>query len=567
MSGPTPSLTTAEAEALVAQYGSNGAAAENSAFSKSAIQRARTKTVTTHTGEAIGKDRSEGPIIKGRNRARQEVVEALPAPGIIYRYILTCAQNNTALHETAWLSLLQVAKFYSARLMVSRFTYDKSVGARSAKPGTDASRDALWYDPRIAANVCDERVELAPGLVWCGEMNILPTAVRPLSGLEIYTGRRSGIFPHVKIALESIASGKNEGVKLNYTTGTVTQRNYIAKKAGLKADFHHCYGALLVEVDSEGSWWCRQLNADSEGTIYDLDKMFRPDGLRSGERVEAISWGDIHAASLDGDVFRASWGGDVTRRYRPTEPSMIDTLRPKVQFMHDVLDFRSRNHHDFKNPHKRYQRHVEGTGDVREEVTGVAEFLGTAHRDWCQTVVVDSNHDDALTRWLREADYRDDPLNAEFFLEAQLAIFRSIRATETGRQPMLVPHNDFHTLEWAITHVAPKAAPQVKYLRADESYVICADASGGIECGMHGHLGANGARGSAAGFAKMGRKAIVGHSHQAGIVDGVYVGGVSAYLDQGYNRGPSSWSHSHVVCYPNGKRAIITIWNGKWRAG
>ena len=56
------------------------------------------------------------------------------------------------------------------------------------------------------------------------------------------------------------------------------------------------------------------------------------------------------------------------------------------------------------------------------------------------------------------------------------------------------------------------------------------------------------------------------HTHQAGIYDGVYTAVTSSVLDLGYNRGPSSWSHSHIVTYANGKRAIITIWNGKWRA-
>ena len=39
----------------------------------------------------------------------------------------------------------------------------------------------------------------------------------------------------------------DEATKFNYSTGTVTQRNYIAKKEGLKAEFHHQYGALIVD--------------------------------------------------------------------------------------------------------------------------------------------------------------------------------------------------------------------------------------------------------------------------------------------------------------------------------
>ena len=83
---------------------------------------------------------------------------------------------------------------------------------------------------------------------------------------------------------------------------------------------------------------------------------------------------------------------------------------------------------------------------------------------------------------------------------------------------------------------------------------------------MHGYLGPNGTPGGAAAFAKMGRKANVGHTHKAGIHDGVYTAGTSSYVNLSYNRGPSSRSQSHILTYKNGKRAMVTMWNGKWRA-
>ena len=67
-------------------------------------------------------------------------------------------------------------------------------------------------------------------------------------------------------------------------------------------------------------------------------------------------------------------------------------------------------------------------------------------------------------------------------------------------------------------------------------------------------------------FARMGRKSNTGHSHSAGIYDGAYRAGVTGSLDQGYNVGPSSWSHSHIVTYPNGKRTIVTVKENAWRA-
>lgn len=499
---------------------------------------------------AIGKP-NYAPVVKGRVSAPKPGTRPAPKGDEVFRYILTSAQNNTKLHDPAWNNLMALAEYYGAEMMVSRFVYDLvRNGSRQEKGGKTRTEEEIWYDPRIEPFVEDRRVRLAPGLVWCGEMNLLPTAVRPLSGLESYTGRDTGIFPHPKLAMESVASGKFEATKFNYTTGAVTQRNYIQRKAGQKAEFHHCYGGLLVEVTSKG-WWVRQLNADSDGVIYDLDLRVADGVVTTGHRVEAITFGDIHVGENDPDNAAACWEGDA---------SMLAVLQPRYIAVHDVLNFHSRNHHDAKNPHRRFERHTQGADYVEEEVSNAAIWLGglsnRAAKD-ALVVVVDSNHDNALERWLREADYRDDPPNAVFFLEAQLAKYRAIRDRQSG----------FHMFEWAAHRVmADRLKPRIKFLRGDESFIICRDRNGGIELGMHGDKGPNGARGSALAFARMGRKATVAHTHTAGIVDGIYTAGTSSLLDLKYNSGPSSWSKSHVIAYGNGKRAVITVWGKGWRA-
>lgn len=463
----------------------------------------------------------------------------------VRRYICTCAQNNTYVHEPAWRAIKALAEHYDAEILVSRFAYNRNAFTQPEKPGTGGlTDDDLWYDEELMGYVNDERIELAPGLMWCGEMNILPTAVSPLSGFDTYTGRRSGIFPHVKVALKSIPSGKDEGTKLNFTTGTVTQMNYIQKKAGLKAEHHHVYGALLVEVDSKGRWYCRQLNVDGDGVLYDLDLKVEDGKVTSGSRVEAINWGDVHVAQIDPGVADMAWGPG----------GMIDTLRPLYQFMHDTVDFRPRNHHDVGNPHAMFQRFVEGEDSVEDELRDVVHHLEFADRPWCEMVVVDSNHDNAFTRWLREADYRKDPPNAVFFLEAQLRKYQAIRDGD----------ENFHLVEWALRRLG--CPEDVRFLREDESFVILHERGWGIECGMHGHLGPNGSRGTPRGLRRMGRRANTGHTHSTEILDGMYVAGTSTKLDVGYNKGPSSWTHSHIVTYPNGKRAIVTMYGGAWRA-
>jgi len=487
------------------------------------------------------------PVAGGDVLATAAKKMPLPAKGDVKRYILTCAQNNTLHHEAAWANLCALAEHLDAQILISRFAYNVSAWAqqKSVKPGTAKSREDLWYDPELADHYSDDRVELAPGLVWCGESNISPTAVRPLSGLEGYTGRSSAIFPHTKITLESVASGKNEGVKLLYTTGCITQRNYIKRKAGLKAEFHHCYGAVLAEVDSRGNWYVRQLNASAhDGTIYDLDLCAKDGEVTGGHRAKAITFGDVHAAQVDEKVAALGWG----------DGGMIDILRPEEVHLHDLLDFRARNHHDTRNCHLNFKKFIDGLDDVQEEIEGCVRLIEDLQRSDCKVVVIQSNHDNALTRWLREADYRNDPTNAIVFLKCQTRIYESIANRE----------QNFHLLEWIMQQLGTDR--EVRFLRTDESYILCHERSGGIECGMHGHLGPNGARGNARAFSKMGRKTNIGHTHSAAIVDGVYVAGTSSNLDCGYNTGPSSWTHSHIITYPNGKRSIVTMYNGAWRA-
>lgn len=499
------------------------------------------------------------PVMEGRLRALRTTKKDMPAKGKVKRYLFSCAQNNTNLHDGFWENLLSLRDHYDAELHVSRFAYVKegfgAIGDKSAsfayamdplRKKEDGEKYRMYFDERLDPYLSDERLEIAPGLVWCGEMNILPTAVRPLSGMDNYTGRKSAIFPHVKIALESIPTMKDHATKFNYTTGTVTLRNYIQRKAGLKAEFHHCYGALLVEVDDEGNWFCRQINGDSEGTIYDLDVRVHEGDVTTGNRVEAITWGDSHALRRDYDV-------------QYMAENMMEFLRPKYQFLHDVLDFRSRNHHEQRDPFKLYEKYVNEEDNVRDEVGLTMDYVSAmaeAAGPECQTVVVDSNHDRALERWLREADWRSDPKNMIFYMESSLA---KLKAAER-REP-------FHMMtHWWGTLGNCRVSSSVCFLDEDHSFIICPDANGGIECGMHGHLGPNGRRGNISSFARMGRKANVAHDHSSCIYDGLYRAGTSSKLDLGYNRGPSSWSHSHIVTYRNGKRSIVTMWNNKWRA-
>ena len=457
------------------------------------------------------------------------------------RFVFTSAQNNTYVFKEFLESLETYCEYNDAELIVGTYTYNLNGFQNSTKDSDD-----IWFDPLITPYINDNSAVVAKGLIWCGELNILPTAVNPLSGLHSYTKSDSGIVPHAKLRLESIPTHKQKPCKFLYTTGTITKRNYIEKKEGQKASFHHVYSALVAEIDDDGDWFVRQLVSDGDGSFYDLDKKYDGKTVIDGVSVEAINWGDIHAEQEDPIVSNISWGNNPD--------SILNTLNPKYQFVHDLIDFSSRNHHSISDPYFLFTRWKTGNESVKDNMIKSAATLVDMQRDNCQLVVVESNHDLAFVRWLKNADYKNDPVNAVFFLESQLAQYQ---AMDKGNY-------DFSVFEHTLKKILPQIS-NVVFLRTDESFLICGE--DGIECGQHGHLGNNGARGSINSYQKLGTRYNLGHSHACAIVDGVYVAGVSAKLDLGYNKGGSSWSHSHIVTYPNSKRTIITIKNGKkWRA-
>lgn len=480
--------------------------------------------------------------IKGTVEALKPIVRPLPTKGKVARYIVSSAQANTLPH-VAFDTFENLAKHLGAEFMLSSFSY-KHRAEGSAKRGTAKTDHHEWYDARFEQYFVDAMVQLAPALMWNGHMNIIPTATDPLSDLQNYNYRASSIFPHAKLAMVSIAADLGEGAKLQYTTGTVTQRNYIQKKTGQKAEFDHVFGALLVEVDHRGKWWVRQLNADNDGTVYDSGTGLKatPLGVEPYVGNEAIVWGDIHNEHLPNDTRSLCWGvGGV-----------IDQLKPKEQVFHDLIDFEN-GHHNLKDPYKMFELHAAGRTSIIGAVKGVGAFLRYAARPFCRSTVIPSNHHEHIDRWMREIKWAEDLENAEFQAEVHVAALRSLRSGVA-----------FHALEWAVEMYSK--VTKVQWLTRDQQFIICKNRGGGIALHYHGDRGSGGARGSIKNFARLGRKTIIGHGHGAGIFKGCWQVGVMV-LDLDYAKGsPSNWTITFCVVTPNGKRQLCTIYAGDWRA-
>lgn len=473
----------------------------------------------------------------------------LPEKGCVKRYILTSAMNNTSVHNRFMDNLEALAEFYDAQILISRTTYFKSglgaLGNKSHRVKRKELYPQLKWDERVIPYLCDDRVQLAPGLLWLGELNIRPTSRLPLSGLGPYATGHSAIIPHCRIALNAVATSKYEPAHHLVTTGTCTVRNYATRKAGVQASFDHSYGAILVEVDDSGEFWYRHLSAEDKcGSFYDLQLRVSNGTVEIDEGgVEAIVWGDIHVAQKCEVTYDGQWFG---------EGSMIDVLCPKFQLMHDTYDQHAVNHWDNNHFLNKFRKSIDGKDSVRKELDEVCEFLLESSRPWCKTVVVRSNHGDSLDRWILNSDFKQDVSNAEVYLQGALA---AVKAAKRGKDLTML---QYFAKKYFKEH---NQSPDIKFLKLDQSFKVK-----GIELGMHGHIGPGGSKGSLASFAKGPDKTITGHSHQAGILHGSWSVAVSASLDHGYNKGPSAWSHTNAVIYRNGKRTMIEVKSGKWRA-
>jgi hypothetical protein len=460
-------------------------------------------------------------------------------------FVITSAQNATPIHEDFFSTLLNYCEHRNAQLIIIPNRYKNPTSIWTSNDKCDD-----WWHSKLVPYLCSEDLRLCKSLRVMGHIKIQPTAEKPLSGFDSYTGVDSAIFGHAKVQLKTVATPSKMLPKLLTTTGSVTISNYTDSKAGWKSDFHHSISAVVVEIDSDGDFHLRHIHADEvTGHFYDLDKYYTKNEVLHSPRVRALITGDTHAEFIDQNVLNATY---------LNHDSIAAVLNPENMVFHDITDFFARNHHEMLNDIGNVGKHRYGRNNVEEGLQKAADFIDLVSRKNTLNVIVKSNHDEAFDRWLRTAEPKDDPENAQFYHYMKWNQYKNVKMNETGFESI----DPFEF--WCKNPEKQRGLKNIentKFLCRGESFVI-----DNIELGFHGDLGINGANGSAASFAKISQKNIIGHGHYPEIFEGCYRVGVSARLDLSYQKGQcSNWLHTHAVIYPDGKRTLINVINGKWR--
>ncbi|TCQ06563.1 hypothetical protein [Sphingomonas sp. PP-CC-3A-396] len=475
--------------------------------------------VTTRFGvpreELYGRPAKHVTITRPETVIRSSGSSVPASPKIVRRLIVTAVEPGGNVHPGFWRNLKAYAAVRNAGLIVVRL-------------GNTCKQSDLTAD--YQSHVSDLPVDFH-GLVDVASDVVLPPRLsKPLERTRQRAHARWTIVPSSVVALETLARIRMKGLKAQITTGSMS--NQMDEHLNRPSEL----GAVIAEVAPHGGVYCRHLlsPAGGDGSFQDLDIKVADGVCHRGRRVEALTFGDIHFAGMDPRVSSATWGLG-----QGTGTSLVDRLRPRFMVFHDVVDFDARSSHDARDHLKRFGQFALGGGEVEGELRAAARFLEKVRRSWSRSVVVGSNHDQALLRWLREADFRDDPTNAIFFLETALALHRRIAA---GQSPA-------DLFERTMRHLSHDGLRNVRFLRTGESLEIA-----GIEAAIHGHMAADGRLGDVRFFERMGILATVGHTHRPATRGGVYCAGVCA-TDLAYARGPlTSWAVGHVVTYANGTR-------------
>jgi hypothetical protein len=448
-------------------------------------------------------------------------------------FVVSAVQNNTDLNNDFYAALMRYVEYKKAKIILGEILYNKNAFAQP----DDISSESVYFDPRISKFIIRDNIMLSNNLMFIGKAHILPTVQYPLNGFNsVSPCGVDCIIPASKIALKCTASLKNSDAgKILYSTGTLTAMNYIQRRIGVSAESLHNFGALVIEIN-EGIHSVRQLEFIN-GCFIDEGIAFYPDRIEHNIPASTLQFGDIHAEKMD--KFNLNHANDLIARFKP------DNL-----ILHDLCDFSSRNHHNIKDPLFIYNND-KAKQSIIGDLNKVISVLNNFQYDG-NIIVIESNHDLALLKYLKEIkDFRLDPINAEFYLWAMLACYQNAYDANFNILEYCLKFNN-GTVKDIFDNGLQYIRDDVVFHKTDDSVMIA-----GVEHGNHGHHGTNGSRGSPKGLASLGIALNSGHTHTPEIVGKVYVGGVLASLDLGYNTGASSWRIASVVTWPNGGRQII----------
>ena len=363
--------------------------------------------------------------------------------------------------------------------------------------------------------------------------------LNPPTGLpRIATGKDSSIIiGATKLFEMSIPTWKGEVPKRLLTTGAITVGNYATEKymsqrTSYLAEEDHMLGAVVVELLDNNFFFARQVEGSKEGAFTDLGVSYNPDGTITHLKDNVMVLGDIHTERLDRELFYSVMNS-------------TKDLKVNEVVLHDMFNGTSVSHHDKGKNLDKAMKAMQGRLNLEKEGRQICKLLELTSNYVKNIVVVRSNHDTHLDKYLNTTQYLEDYENS--YIAHILAL-----AYMEGK----------NTLQCLVEEVLETKIKGIKWLKQDESYKRY-----GAQLGAHGDKGANGAKGSLESLEKWLGNCVIGHSHTGKRIRKACSVGMVGELDQSYNEGLSNWSRTCCLCCSDGTKQLIhfiPMDNGKY---
>lgn len=445
------------------------------------------------------------------------------------RFLITTAVNGQWAHPGFMKTMDHYAKLHGAQVILLP-AYD---------PAHNLDNEIQWHFDTILSDYMFVFDNLTLNSnIHISALKINAKQINPTTGLgRICQGQGSFIFASPKQSLEYDPVSNVKFPHARMSTGACTVANYSSTRGNSLrtayiAENDHVMGAIIVEIKDDVIYHFRQIQADEKGGFCDLG-LYYNGNAKPKRAIPKLVMGDYHAGEHDESAVKA-W------------EEIIDIMGVDEVFFHDLFNGKSINHHEELNIVLRSRHARAGYLNLEDElkVTGSEVDRILSHKSIKKGIIIRSNHDEFLQRWLENGKFKYDPIN--FQAGCKLAD----KAVD-GVDPLK---------EGLKLYSKIKNWDKLTFLDRDEDYKIA-----GIELGAHGDKGPNGSRGSKANIERAYGKAVIGHSHTPGILRGVFQVGTTSLFDLGYNKGPSSWMHCSCLVYENGQRQLINAVNGQWR--
>lgn len=441
------------------------------------------------------------------------------------RFVITTAVTGMAVHKAFYKNLKFYCKKNNAKLLILPST-DPAAIAGFELDGALSNESIVVQDLELNSNLMISTFKTSA------------KQINPLTGLRRMGRReRSMIVASPKQFLEYVPIANDSMSHALMTTGAITKpqyhtERYMSQRTAYIAEMDHKLGAIIIELENDKLFHFRQIQAEY-GTGYFIDNgIYYKINKTTTQRPEALTLGDIHVGSLSGNVIVST-------------DSIISTLKPKKIFLHDLFDGISCNPHA-SNQYLTRAKFTFNQLSIEEELKLVKEYLTemkNKHPYVQEWIVVRSNHDLFLDRYLDSGDYIKDAINSRLCHKLATAKLDGKMVLQEGLR--IVGLNE----------------SKITFLGINDSYRIC-----GIEHGVHGHQGLNGQRNPGNSSLEIAYGAgTFAHSHSAGILRDIFRVGTSTEMRLGYNNGSSSWTNTCSPTYSNGSRQLLNDINGKWR--